>query len=366
VIVVDAGRIVERGPHVELVDAGGVYAARRLGPTTSVKARERLIALVPSGTCLFRHVVNHRHPESWQSCRVRSWPEWLPTVIEVVPETPRHLTGWGGIPSGSRAAARVGRHRVASGAGSPKVAAPGDDHRHHQLVEVPAGSSPPRHRLERAAGLAVRALRRADRVRRERGGRDRRAVPGPAAEATADLAEPPGGLLARWWRVRGTGSATSLRTRPRTRHEPWMLIYHFGSRVCSPRSSAPSSWRSGALAALLEGPMTRIRGRGRLDPRRRCGQHVRAVSSRSAAWPCKVLRMPRPTWLADGWLDGLAAVEAGGFTCRGRVNWPRSRVAMARGLLFELAVGGSEGVDAAMGRYRRSPIPGNSLGCIEF
>ena len=27
VIVVDAGRIVERGPHVELVDAGGVYAA---------------------------------------------------------------------------------------------------------------------------------------------------------------------------------------------------------------------------------------------------------------------------------------------------------------------------------------------------
>ncbi|HNV15302.1 MAG: SRPBCC family protein [Actinomycetales bacterium] len=82
---------------------------------------------------------------AWQVLSdVRSWPEWLPTVIEVVPETPEAPDGMGAaylVRQPRLAAARWEITEWRPGAGftwvsrRPGVTTTGT----HQLVEVPGG-----------------------------------------------------------------------------------------------------------------------------------------------------------------------------------------------------------------------------------
>lgn len=183
------------------------------------------------------------------------------------------------------------------------------------------------------------------------------------------------GQVVAWFAAHGIGD-TSLRTLARelgTSHR--MLIYHFGSRegLLTEVVGAVEAGERAALAALLEVAHEDPYAAGAAF-----WTHVADAATTFAPLFFEVSGLAMQgasyaaglrSWLADGWLDGLAAgFEAGGFTPSRSRELAQESLAMARGLLFELAVSGDrQGVDAAMGRYvEEVRFRGNSLGCIDI
>jgi AcrR family transcriptional regulator len=153
------------------------------------------------------------------------------------------------------------------------------------------------------------------------------------------------GQVVAWFAAHGIGD-TSLRTLARelgTSHR--MLIYHFGSRegLLTEVVGAVEAGERAALAALLEVAHEDPYAAGAAF-----WTHVADAATTFAPLFFEVSGLAMQgasyaaglrSWLADGWLDGLAAgFEAGGFTPSRSRELAQESLAMARGLLFELAV----------------------------